>query len=268
MRRYENIYNRLMERAKNRVLSTDILIEVHHILPKSMGGSNHLDNLVSLTLKEHFIAHLLLTKVYPNEPKMIKAFLIMCRKNPSRNANTYKVLKENVNRLMKEQAIEYHSNPDNKKITSEHSKTCWKSEDYREKQKEARTNYITEEYRRERSIATKRLHENAEFSKKIYSSIEKHSKVKSKEWIEKITIINKERANTKESKELASKKYKGSNFDNRRRVLDKVTNMVYDSAMDAAKAKNLKYEVVKKWLYKGIPKHDLVWLDNEGENND
>jgi hypothetical protein len=36
--------------------------ERHHIVPKSLGGLNDKSNLVYLTAKEHYIAHLLLTK--------------------------------------------------------------------------------------------------------------------------------------------------------------------------------------------------------------
>jgi hypothetical protein len=66
-----------------------------------------------------------------------------------------------------------------------------------------------------------------------------------------------------EWKEWSAKKYNGSNFDNRRKVLDKLDGTIYTSAQDAAKARGLGYEVVKKWLYKGIPKHNLVWLDEQ-----
>lgn len=38
--------------------------EKHHILPKSMGGSNEEENLVKLTAREHYIAHLLLHKIH------------------------------------------------------------------------------------------------------------------------------------------------------------------------------------------------------------
>ena len=37
-------------------------IERHHIIPKCMGGSNTKDNLILLTVREHFVCHLLLTK--------------------------------------------------------------------------------------------------------------------------------------------------------------------------------------------------------------
>lgn len=42
--------------------------EEHHILPRSMKGSNKKQNLIFLTYREHFIAHVLLAKSYPNHP--------------------------------------------------------------------------------------------------------------------------------------------------------------------------------------------------------
>jgi len=41
--------------------------EKHHIIPKSMGGSDHSDNLILLTGREHFISHVLLWKAYRNK---------------------------------------------------------------------------------------------------------------------------------------------------------------------------------------------------------
>jgi hypothetical protein len=38
--------------------------ELHHILPRSLGGSNTQENLVLLTAREHYIAHLLLYNIY------------------------------------------------------------------------------------------------------------------------------------------------------------------------------------------------------------
>ena len=61
---YQKIYNQLIEKAQNRILPWNKYKEVHHILPRSMGGSNDIINLISLTAKEHFLAHLLLYKRY------------------------------------------------------------------------------------------------------------------------------------------------------------------------------------------------------------
>lgn len=61
--KYTRCYYSIIDRAKTRTLSSDIYTELHHIIPKSLGGSNLKENLVKLTAKEHFICHLLLTKM-------------------------------------------------------------------------------------------------------------------------------------------------------------------------------------------------------------
>lgn len=65
-------------------------VELHHIIPKSMGGTNNIDNLIVLTIKEHFIAHHLLWKIYRN-PQMAFAFQFMSNKGKC-NARTYEKL--------------------------------------------------------------------------------------------------------------------------------------------------------------------------------
>lgn len=79
---YAKIYNSLIERAKSRELNC--YYEVHHIVPKCMGGSDDKENLANLTPEEHYIAHQLLAKMYPNEPKLIRACIMMI---PNRPAN-------------------------------------------------------------------------------------------------------------------------------------------------------------------------------------
>ena len=39
-------------------------VERHHILPRSLGGSDEAENLIRLTPEDHFFAHLLLAKIY------------------------------------------------------------------------------------------------------------------------------------------------------------------------------------------------------------
>lgn len=58
---YERIYNKIIERAKNRLLMGQI--ENHHIIPRSEGGSNKKENKIELSPKEHHICHLLLIKM-------------------------------------------------------------------------------------------------------------------------------------------------------------------------------------------------------------
>lgn len=62
---YLKIYNRLINKAKLRQNPKNIYIEVHHIIPKSVRGTSKKDNLVELTLREHYLAHELLVRIYP-----------------------------------------------------------------------------------------------------------------------------------------------------------------------------------------------------------
>ena len=63
--KYTNIYNKIINRAKlqQRVKSSETYYESHHILPKSLGGDNAIENKVLLTFKEHYICHRLLPKM-------------------------------------------------------------------------------------------------------------------------------------------------------------------------------------------------------------
>jgi hypothetical protein len=59
--------------------------ENHHIVPRSLGGSNKKDNIVKLTAKEHFICHRLLVKMVEGRDKMKMSYAIRCmmlKENP------------------------------------------------------------------------------------------------------------------------------------------------------------------------------------------
>lgn len=72
VKQYENLIN------KSRQRTLEGYKEVHHIVPKSLGGSDKKENLVELTAREHFIAHLLLVKIHPRSYSMIKSVNMMC----------------------------------------------------------------------------------------------------------------------------------------------------------------------------------------------
>ena len=87
---YKKIYDSLIEKRKNYVLSkmdpsdkNYIATEVHHIVPKCNGGLDVESNLIRLTSREHYIAHLLLWKIYPNF-RMLKATLYFLAKTKTR----------------------------------------------------------------------------------------------------------------------------------------------------------------------------------------
>ena len=76
---YSKIYKSIIKNAQKRKPITGSFYEVHHIIPRSMGGSNSKDNLVKLTPREHFIAHRLLTKMYPTNAGMRIAVFLMAQ---------------------------------------------------------------------------------------------------------------------------------------------------------------------------------------------
>ena len=53
---YRKIYDAIIERAKGREKPNERL-EIHHIVPRSLGGTDKLENLVALTIREHYVAH-------------------------------------------------------------------------------------------------------------------------------------------------------------------------------------------------------------------
>lgn len=77
--KYSRWYLKLIEKAKNRKMLSGY-VERHHIMPKSLGGSNGNNNIVCLTAREHYVAHLLLMRCFDDafaKQKMCSAFLYM-----------------------------------------------------------------------------------------------------------------------------------------------------------------------------------------------
>ena len=75
---YKEHYEKLITRSNYRDITG--YTEIHHIVPKCLGGTDELTNLVKLTAREHFIAHALLAKMYikTNDAyKLISAFRFM-----------------------------------------------------------------------------------------------------------------------------------------------------------------------------------------------
>lgn len=58
--KYKKWYDSIVLNARNR--NAEGYTEKHHIVPRSLGGSDDASNLVKLTAKEHFVCHRLLTK--------------------------------------------------------------------------------------------------------------------------------------------------------------------------------------------------------------
>jgi hypothetical protein len=77
--KYFKYYYSIINRAKSRVISG--YTESHHIIPRSLGGLDNKENLVDLTAKEHFICHLLLTKITFGKNKRSMIFALNALSN-------------------------------------------------------------------------------------------------------------------------------------------------------------------------------------------
>jgi hypothetical protein len=76
---YKRLYNEIIENRKQNPIKG--YTEKHHIIPRSLNGTDEKENLVNLTAREHFICHYLLTKMYDkrtnNHYKLVCAFNMM-----------------------------------------------------------------------------------------------------------------------------------------------------------------------------------------------
>lgn len=77
--------------------------ERHHILPRAMGGTNQLSNLVDLTARQHFICHLLLTKMSDNKRMALALSRMMGggKRYTPRSSKIYEMCKRKASEAMR-----------------------------------------------------------------------------------------------------------------------------------------------------------------------
>lgn len=82
---YYKIYQNLVAKGKDRFPAPEIYYEKHHIIPRCMGGTDEETNLVLLTPEEHYLAHQLLVRIYPDQEKLTYAAFMMTVGNKRNN---------------------------------------------------------------------------------------------------------------------------------------------------------------------------------------
>lgn len=113
-------YDALIEESRmmNLQKTKEVYTEVHHVLPRCMGGTNNKENLVRMLARKHFEAHLYLVKMFPemsyNWHKMIKALHKM---SFGLHKNEYKIMADEYEQIRK-----LNSQP----ISSEHKENISK----------------------------------------------------------------------------------------------------------------------------------------------
>ena len=189
---YNKLYSRFIESIPLRSKKTEPGHEVHHILPKSLGGSNRKDNLVKLTHREHFIAHRILAKMYRGNKKykMIYALKRMC--HPTRfkiTARTYQHIREQLVKTMKKQWKD--PNGARRKGIIKMGRTIkegWKDKDYRDHQSRVHKEYA-QNNQEQYSNEMKRRWQDPEFRAKVLAKRKKL--YATAEWKKKRSILGK-----------------------------------------------------------------------------
>ena len=106
MNKYQTWYKQITERGQQR--PRDPKHENHHIIPKSLGGSNKKENITNISVREHFICHWLLTKIHATGEahwKMDNALRFMRAENKHQERYHTKITSRVYARLKEEYAL-------------------------------------------------------------------------------------------------------------------------------------------------------------------
>lgn len=128
---YESIYYKLVESRKNRILDINENYERHHIIPVSWNGNNDKNNIVSLTYREHLIAHKLLFLFSTGKRKTSMGYALhkMCTIN--NNSQQYRISSAREFEKIKKEVYSYirgENHPNyGRKMSDESRKKCSES---------------------------------------------------------------------------------------------------------------------------------------------
>ncbi len=123
-----NKYTRWYFEIISKVQPNDSYCENHHIIPKSLGGSDDNSNIVRVTAKTHYILHHLLVKMClspADRSKMVSAYFFMHISSKSNNQRVFTSRSyETAKQLMAEEKRAAMTGSNNhmfgKKLTQEH----------------------------------------------------------------------------------------------------------------------------------------------------
>lgn len=164
--------------------------EKHHIIPRSLGGKDTKENLVGLTAREHFIAHLLLTKFTFGKVKQKMSFALWNMVNRDNGIRTssriHAIIREKHSKFLSESLSgennpmfgKEHSKETRSKI-SKGGKGLKRTEETRQRISEANKGeknsmYGVSKTKEQKEAASKRLKENNPmYNKEVVDKIKK-----------------------------------------------------------------------------------------------
>lgn len=250
----------------------DVEGHIHHIVPRSWGGTNAKTNLVKLTYKEHIIAHHLL--YYTEDPKMVLAFYSMANifhNNEIKynlTVQQYQLLCEQARPLQGEIQKAKMANPEIRQKISDSLKG--KCVGANSSHKRAVIN-----------LATMEVFPTAREADKAYgypittvtSGIWGRYRVKGQQWDyydvymkgESESIVPQQssrfkgKKHTEESKRRISKSLKGRAPNNNKKVINLQTKQVFNSCVEACISLGFNHTTMSSNLYKAKKVGDVVF---------
>lgn len=134
--KYTKWYFNIINKSKSRELDKTIYFEKHHIIPKSFMGTNEKENIAELLPREHFICHLLLTKMTTgiNKRKMSYALRFMMA-STNKHQRNYKIssrIYEIIRKASSEAHKEYWQDSIKREEASIRQSNRWYNLDYRD----------------------------------------------------------------------------------------------------------------------------------------
>lgn len=232
---YLKTYEKLIIKSLTRGLDKTNLpfyTEIHHIVPKCCGGTNNVKNLCLLSAREHVIAHMLLSCMYPDNFNLALAVSRMfVIKEPSIDNKDYTTIKSryDVTTRISTRLISHFR---------EKSIEAIRIANTGRKKSEETLRKLGESVRK-----FNREHPNYQKGKKVHT--EQHKKELSERW--KGENNPNYGGMTEEHKRNLSISHMGIS-PNQKKVLDSNTGKIYRSISDACRNLKIKESTFKYWL--------------------
>ncbi|QAU05129.1 putative homing endonuclease [Pseudomonas phage Henu5] len=163
---YERLYYNIVRTARDRKTPSGYF-ESHHVVPRSLGGSDDPENLVNVTAREHFILHYLLTKFHngADKIKMLHAFMLMSGGNDRQhryiNGRLYEAKKSDFAKAQRDRFSGVPKTEEHKRKISESLKGRTTSEATKKKQSESaskrKRKQFSPEYKEAMSLRMKKI---------------------------------------------------------------------------------------------------------------
>jgi hypothetical protein len=169
---YNKLYSRFIESKRSRPLIKESGYEFHHILPKSLGGSNQKNNLVKLSHKEHLKAHEYLARMYKGDSKtkMEIALGVMKHDRSITKKTSIKLWKDSEYRKKQSQSHKIYAQNNQDKYASE-MRRRWQNPIFREKiLASRRKTYNNPEWKKRTSIKRRAKWQDPEYRFKVTSA--------------------------------------------------------------------------------------------------